>query len=68
MGEAQKAALFSNTADGLRGAQQFIQVRHIRNCYKADPDYGRGVAGALGLSMDIVRDYEGYEMKPLTEI
>jgi len=68
MNDQQKTALFNNTAEAVGGAQQFIQIRHIRNCYKADPDYGRGVAKALGLSMEIVRDYEGYEMKPLAEM
>ncbi|SDG61398.1 catalase [Dyadobacter soli] len=68
MGDQQKAALFGNTADALRDAQHFIQIRHIRNCYKADPDYGRGVAGALGISMEVVRDYQGYEMLPMTAI
>ncbi|WP_332025753.1 catalase-related domain-containing protein, partial [Kaistella sp.] len=33
------------------GAEKFIQIRHIRNCYKADPEYGEGVAKALGLDM-----------------
>lgn len=67
MNEEQKAALFGNTADAIGGAQTFIQIRHIRNCYKADPDYGRGIAKALGLSVDVVRDYEGYEMRRMEE-
>jgi len=28
-----------------------IQVRHIGNCMKADPDYGKGVADALGIPL-----------------
>lgn len=67
MSNEQKQALFNNTAAAVGGAQQFIQIRHIRNCYKADPDYGKGVADALGLSMQLVRDYEGYEMKKMIE-
>ena len=63
MSESQKRLLFTNTAAAIGGAQQFIWIRHIRNCYKADPDYGKGVAEALGLSMQVVNDYEGYEMK-----
>lgn len=43
--------LFDNTAAEVGGAEQFIQERHIRNCYKADPAYGRGVADALGLEI-----------------
>lgn len=68
MNEQQRTSLFNNTAEAVGGAKHFIQIRHIRNCYQADPDYGRGVAKALGLSMEVVRDYQGYEMKPLAEI
>jgi catalase len=31
-----------------------IKIRHIGNCYKADPAYGEGVARALGISMSEV--------------
>ncbi|MCX2480290.1 catalase [Pedobacter sp. MC2016-15] len=65
MSAEQQQLLFTNTAAAIGSAQQFIQIRHIRNCYKADPDYGKGVADALGLSMQVVNDFEGYEMKPL---
>ncbi|MCE7060214.1 catalase [Dyadobacter sp. CY343] len=63
MSPVQRELLFKNTAAAVGGAQQFIQIRHIRNCYKADPEYGRGIAHALGLSMQLVNDFEGYEMK-----
>ena len=33
-------------------AQLFIKQRHVRNCYKADPAYGKGVAEALGISLE----------------
>jgi catalase len=36
-------------------APQFIKIRHIENCYKADPAYGRGVAAALGIPMSKVK-------------
>jgi catalase len=45
----KKELLFSNTARAVGGAQEFIRIRHIQNCYKADPDYGLGVAKALGI-------------------
>lgn len=41
--------LFENTARNISGAERFIQERHIGNCYKADPEYGKGVARALGI-------------------
>ncbi|MNR61423.1 Catalase [compost metagenome] len=50
--------LFKNTAGQVGGAQKFIQIRHIRNCYKADPAYGEGVANALGLTMDEVNTFD----------
>lgn len=48
----QQEVLFKNTAAEVGGAEQFIQERHIRNCYKADPAYGIGVAKALNLNPD----------------
>lgn len=44
--------LFKNTACEVGGAERFIQERHISNCYKADPAYGKGVAMALGINID----------------
>lgn len=55
--EDKKALLFKNTAAEVGGAQKFIQIRHIRNCYKADPAYGEGVANALGMTMDEVNNF-----------
>lgn len=52
MSPKQQQILFNNTAAQIGGAEQFIQERHIRNCYKADPDYGKGVAKALGLKIE----------------
>ncbi|MEG2319020.1 MAG: catalase, partial [Mucinivorans sp.] len=51
MSPAQQQVLFENTARQIGGAQLFIQQRHVRNCYKADPAYGTGVAAALGICL-----------------
>jgi catalase len=51
MTEDKKQFLFKNTAAQVGNAQKFIQIRHIRNCFKADPAYGEGVANALGMTM-----------------
>lgn len=51
MNEEQKQALFNNTAAEVGQADKFIQERHIKNCYKADPAYGKGVADALGIDI-----------------
>jgi catalase len=50
--------LFKNTANQIGQADKFIQIRHIRNCYKADPEYGEGVAKALGLTMEEVNNFD----------
>jgi catalase len=50
MSPSQQQTLFDNTARSIGGAPKEIQIRHILNCAKADPAYGRGVAAALGIS------------------
>ncbi len=47
----QQQHLFRNTAAEVGGAERFIQERHIINCHKADPAYGKGVAEALGIDI-----------------
>lgn len=54
MNDEQKNLLFKNTAAEVGGAEKFIQERHIKNCYKADPDYGKGVAEALNIDINKV--------------
>ena len=44
--------LFENTARNMDGAEEHIKIRHIGNCFKADPAYGRGVADACGISYE----------------
>jgi len=51
MSAAQQQVLFENTARALGNAPQEIKLRHIGNCLKADPAYGKGVATALGISI-----------------
>ena len=54
MTPAQREALFGNTARALGDAPREIKVRHIGNCLKADPAYGKGVADALGIPLSEV--------------
>lgn len=49
MSPAQKQVLFENTARSISGASKEIKLRHIRNCMKADKNYGTGVAKAIGI-------------------
>ncbi len=51
MTAAQQQVLFNNTAAEVGGAERFIQERHIINCFKADPNYGKGVAAALKIDI-----------------
>ncbi|GGI40845.1 catalase [Mammaliicoccus stepanovicii] len=54
----QQERMFINTANEMEGTTDEVKHRHIRNCYKADPNYGKGVAKALGIDINSV-DLEG---------
>ncbi len=54
MTPGQQKVLFENTARAMGDAPKEIKIRHIRNCSKADPAYGGGVAAVLGISMSEV--------------
>ncbi len=54
MTPAQQQVLFENTARGMGDAPKEIKIRHIANCMKADPAYGKGVAAALGIALSDV--------------
>jgi catalase len=45
----QQQVLFENTGRALAGASREVQIRHTKNCVKADPAYGEGLAEALGI-------------------
>ena len=47
----EQQLLFENTARAMGDSELFIKQRHARNCYKADPAYGTGVAKALGIDL-----------------
>ena len=49
MSPEQQQVLFENTARAMEGVSDEVRKRHIANCAKADPAYGRGVADALGM-------------------
>jgi len=54
MSAGQKKLLFENTARAIAEAPREIKIRHIGNCLKADPAYGKGVAAAIGISLSEV--------------
>lgn len=51
MSKEQQEVLFENTARNMEGVPEFIKKRHAGNCAKADPDYGAGVAKAMGIEL-----------------
>lgn len=54
MTDEQKLVLFENTARNMGDSTMQIKHRYIRNCYLADPAYGKGVAEALGIDIESV--------------
>ncbi len=48
--------LFENTAAELASVDDQVRKRHVRNCLKADPAYGEGVAKALGIALSEVQE------------
>ena len=55
MNAQQQKALFANTARAMGDAPKEVKLRHIGNCTKADPAYGKGVAEALGMSIEVLQ-------------
>ena len=49
MSPEQQKVLFENTARAMGDAPKEVKIRHIGNCMKADPAYGKGGADALGI-------------------
>lgn len=54
IGPEKQKLLFENTGRGMGDAPREIKIRHIGNCLKADPGYGKGVAEALGIPLSEV--------------
>ncbi|MCG8346335.1 MAG: catalase, partial [Chloroflexales bacterium] len=59
MNDSQKQQLFNNIAAAMQGVPEFIIHRQIGHFYRADPDYGRGVAAALGLDITDIEENLG---------
>ncbi|MGI6467187.1 MAG: catalase [Sphaerochaetaceae bacterium] len=54
MGDEEKQRLFENTARNMCGTTELVKKRHIRHCYLADAEYGKGVAKALEIDINDV--------------
>jgi catalase len=68
MSEDQKEQLFGNMAGGMDGVPERIKVRQMVHLYKADPAYGSGVAGKLGLDMDTVVTWADLPLDELIQV
>jgi catalase len=55
MTSEKKELLFGNTARAISDAPREVKIRHIGNCLKADPAYGKGVADALGIPLSDIK-------------
>ncbi|MBW2623797.1 MAG: catalase [Deltaproteobacteria bacterium] len=54
MTDQDRENIIGNLVDHMGGAQKRIQMRQAAVFFKADPDYGRGVAEGLGLDVSEV--------------
>lgn len=50
MNDTHRKNTISNTASHMTGVPRDIQERAVKNFYKADPEYGEGIAKQLGFS------------------
>lgn len=51
MPKDEQKRLFENTARNMGDIPKEIKIRHIKHCYLADPEYGKGVAAALNIPL-----------------
>lgn len=51
MSPEQQQVLFENTARNMEGVPESIKIRHIKNCFQADPQYGEGLARVMGIEL-----------------
>jgi catalase len=51
MADDEKERLFANTGRNMEGTTVLVKKRHIRHCFLADEEYGKGVAKALGIDI-----------------
>jgi len=51
MPQDEQVRLFENTARHMGDIPKEIKVKHILHCYKADPNYGKGIAKALNIPL-----------------
>lgn len=59
MDDEERERLISNIVGDMKGvSEEAIQIRQIEHFFKADPEYGRGVAEGLGIDIEEALDDE----------
>ena len=53
IGREAQQRLLENTAEAMQGVPVEIVKRWIAHCYKADPEYGKGLAARIGLASSL---------------
>src|SRR3990172_816782 len=67
MNADQKEQLFSNLYDGMNSIPERIKARQLVHFYRADPDYGTGVAIKLGMDINQIIPLTGLSLQDLFE-
>ena len=68
MSEGQKAQLFRNIAEAMDGVPERIKARQLVHFYRADPDYGRGVAELLDLDIQGIVGLASLSLEELSQM
>ncbi|HUM84837.1 MAG TPA: catalase [Lachnospiraceae bacterium] len=56
MTEDKKELLIKNTANNIKPCTKNIKYRHAVHCFKADPEYGERISGAMEVDFDKVKE------------
>ena len=68
MSAEQKGQLFSNIAEAMAGVPERIKARQLVHFYRADPDYGRGVAELLDLDIQGIAALADLSLEELSQM
>ncbi len=60
-----RARLVSNIVGGMTGVPKRVQLRQLVHFYRADPEYGAGVAAGLGIALSNVEGLAGLSLRDL---
>lgn len=67
MSPEQRTVLINNTATDMKSVSKSIKYRHAAHCYLADHEYGLGLAHAMDLNIERVKELSKLDNKSLLE-